>query len=135
MTAIDLKPFVDVITQDVLLPVVLALAAWLGSRLLNLVGINKDSALGQRLLTAASNGAAFAIAKANTALDQHTTVDVKSQMVADAVAYVQRATPDAIKHLGLDTAAGQAHLETVVTAQLSKLSLPAAAAAPTQVTP
>lgn len=134
MTAIDLKPIVDVLMQDVAAPLVVALATWVGVRLLQMIGINKDSVLGQRLLTAASNGAAAAIAKANTALDQHTTVDVKNQMVADTIAYVQRATPAAIKHLGLDTAAGQAHLETVALAQLSKLSLPAAAAAPTQVT-
>lgn len=122
MTLIDFKPVADLLLQDVVAPVVLAIVAWVGVRLLQLIGINKDSALGTRLLTAASNGAAYALSQANTQLDKHTSVEVKSQMVADAVGYVQRATPDAVKALGLDTADGQAHLETVVQAQLSKLS-------------
>lgn len=130
MTIVDLKPLVDLVLQDVVAPIVLAMISWLSFRLLQLIGINKDSALGARLLTAASNGAAFALAKANTALDQNTTIEVKSQIVADAVKYVGQATPDAIKALGLDTIAGQAHLENVVLGQLQKLSPPVAVAVP-----
>jgi hypothetical protein len=118
MTAIDLKPVVDLFftfVDGLILTVVLPTLAALIARKLH---IDATSALAQRVVQVASNGAAYGLSQAQGAIDRNAMVDVKSPMVAAGVRYVESTVTAAdLASLGVTPA----HLEEMVAAQVQKL--------------
>lgn len=121
---VDLKPLVELTFEFIIAPVALGLAGWIGTRVLQLLHINTQSAIAKQVLTAAENGASLALSKGESMIDDHAIVQTKSQLVDTALEYVKAAVPDAIKKQGLDTPAGQAHLTSIVEAKLQQMSTP-----------
>lgn len=132
MNVVSLKPIIDLgfTFLDGLIVTVLVPAA--GYYVLRLLHIQSSSVLGQRILTAASNGAALALSKGQALADAHSTVDIKSAQIAVGVQYVQTALPGALKAAGITPG----HLANIVESQLQKAqmapTLPVATAPATQ---
>jgi lysozyme family protein len=123
VAAIDLKPLIDLAFQIVDGTIITVIVPWLAYRVLQWLGIKKDSAIATQVLTATENGAALALSKANEYADAHGTVMPKSAIVATALNYAKTAVPDAVTKAGLTTPAGQEHLANIVEAQLQKLTI------------
>jgi lysozyme family protein len=121
---VDFKGLVNAAFIYLLTPVVLGVVAGLATSLAKLLNINMQSALAQRVLTAADNGALALMSKAQTAADTRAQVTTKNEMIAGALSYVNTAVPDAVKALGLATPAGQAHLTNLVEARVQSVISP-----------
>lgn len=99
---IDLAPFL----HEFLLPVASALgmvlATWLAKKVADWLNIRRDDALIAKLEEALKNGLALAQARAQQKIDEKgLTVEVKSQLVADAANYAATHVPGALKALGV----------------------------------
>lgn len=125
-TAVDISPIVNLAIELIVGGVLTPLAIWALKRFLDKLHIDTQGILGQRILTAAANGASLAISKAEDAADKHATVTTKDQLVANALDYANRAVPDAIAKTGIT----QDHLASIVTAKLQQVT----AASPAVVT-
>ena len=131
MTAVDLKPIVDLFftfLDGLILTVVIPTIAVFVARKLH---VDTTSALAQRVVQVASNGAAYGLSQAQGAIDKNAVVDVKSPIVAAGVQYVtDTVTAANLASLGVTPA----HLEEMVAAQVQKL-LGAPAADPPIIAP
>lgn len=77
-----------------------AAVGWLIVLVNKKLGISIDDSMRNSLQTAATNAAGLVLAQLGNQLSG-VKVDVKNQLVADAVNYVIRAAPDAVAHFGL----------------------------------
>lgn len=100
--------------------IVTVLVPWLAGRALEYFHISKQSVLGQRILTAAENGASAALLKGQALADVHAGVEITDAHVAATMQYVNDTVPDALTALHVD----DHHLEAIVTAQLAKAATP-----------
>lgn len=119
---VNLTGLVDAAFLYLVTPIVLGIVVGLATSLAKLLNVNIQSALSQRLLAAAENGAAAMVSKAQTAADEHATVTTKSEVIAGTLNYINNAVPTAVKGLGLATPAGQAHLANLAEAQVQKIT-------------
>lgn len=115
-TIVDFKPTVDMVMNTISSLVLAAVVPWVAAKVLQKLHIDKQSALGLRLIQAAENGASFALAKATDLADAHSNIDVKNQLAAAGAAYVQRALPDTLKALGITPD----HLQNIVLAKIQQ---------------
>lgn len=123
-TIVDFKPTIDLIINTVAGVVVTAVVPWVAAKVLQKLHVDKQSALGQRLIAAAENGASLAIAKVENLADAHASIDVKNAMAAAGAVYVQQAVPDTLKALGITPE----HLQNIVLAKIQQ-QMPAQIAA------
>lgn len=90
------------------------------SKIADLVGVNLTDALKAQLQVQVVNGLNAAAARAETDLKGRMSVQVKSQIVAEAVDYAKEHGSEIIKKLGLDPDSGevtralQARVETAI---------------------
>lgn len=102
-TTVSLAPFVDAVSP-LLAQVIAALIAagigWIGYKLNKALGINIEAKHREALQSALMNGVYKGLHYAEEAAGK-VTIDVRSEVVAEGIRYVQRSVPDAIKHFGL----------------------------------
>jgi hypothetical protein len=116
-----LKPWLDAVASAVITAVVAAVGFWAR----RWIGLEGEARMREALHSALSTGAAAAIAAiSDAAARKLSRIEIESELVAGAVSYVLRATPDAVRFFGLD----EARLAEMVRAKLIQL-LPAAAQA------
>lgn len=113
---IDLSPIVNGIIIPILMPLVLALAGWATTRILDALKVSRDSALRARLISAVDNAIAYA---SNKAAAQGITITA-DQKVADAIAYLEPKLSDTIKKLKVGN-----HLQDLVMARLPQAPIAA----------
>lgn len=77
-----------------------AAVGWLVYLVNKKLGLSIDDSLRDSLQTAAANAAGLVLAGLGNRLSGM-TLDVRSELVADAVNYVLKAAPDAVAHFGL----------------------------------
>ena len=99
---IDLAPFL----HEFLLPVASALgmvlATWLAKKVADWLNVRRDEAFIGKLEEAMKNGLALAQSRAEQQIrDKGLTIEVKSQLVADAANYAAAHVPGALKALGV----------------------------------
>jgi hypothetical protein len=116
MTTVDFQPTIDLVVNLLCAGILVPLVSFAITKLLAKLHIDKESALGQKILAAAENGAALAVAKVETATKGKVSVSVKDARVAEALAYVQRSVPDTLTKLGVT----EDHLRDIVTAKLEQ---------------
>lgn len=127
MNPVDLKPAIDLAFTFVDSMIVTVLVPAVGWFVMKKLHVDTTNALAQRMLTAASNGAAYALSQAQGAIDKNAVVDVQSPLVAAGVKYVASNIPGALNQLGVTPA----QLDTIVAAQIQKaLGAPVAPSTP-----
>jgi len=99
---IDLAP----LAHEFLLPVAsglgMVLATWLAKKLADWLNVPRESAAIAKLEEAMKNGLALAQARAQKSIyAKGLTIEVKSQLVADAANYASKHVPGALKTLGV----------------------------------
>jgi putative chitinase len=117
---VDLKGLIDAGFVYLVSPIVLGIVVGLATSVARLLNVNMQSAAAQSILTAAENGAAALVSKAQTAADTHGEVVTKNDMIAGTLNYINTSFPDAIKASGLATPAGQAHLANLAEAKVAQ---------------
>lgn len=124
-TVVNLQHLVDLIFTIVGSLMTLVIIPWVAAKVLDKLHIDKQSALGQRLIQAAQNAAALGLSQLQNVADAHTSVDVKNQIAASGLNYVLNGGFKPIMDkLGLN----DAHVQNMILAQVQKL-LPAQVAA------
>lgn len=113
MNTIDLSVLQPVVSE-LLLATLTALASLVATKLCQWLKAKRDGELGAILDKALSMGIAFAMSRLTDWSAGRMSVDVKSELAADAANYVLAHVPDAVKALGLD---GD-HLTRMVEARL-----------------
>ncbi len=101
MFAIDFST-VQPLLNEFLLGVLTALASFAAMRISGWLNAKRDGELGQILDKALTMGISFAMSRLNAMEKDHLTLDVKSELVADAANYALVHVPGAVKALGLD---------------------------------
>lgn len=101
MFAIDFST-VQPLVSELMLAALTALASYAVAKLCALLNAKRDGELGQILDKALTMGISFAMSRLDTVEKNHMTLDVKSELVADAANYALVHVPDAVKALGLD---------------------------------
>lgn len=119
-TIVDLKPTIDFTANLIGTAVVTIVVPWVAAKFLQKLHVDKQSALGQRIITAAENAASMVIAKTTDLADAHSKIDVKNAMAAAGAVYVQTAVPEALAALGTSPE----HLKDLVLAKIQQ-QLPA----------
>lgn len=128
---VDFKPLIDLSFQVVDSVILTVLVPAIGYFVMRKLHIDAQSALGQRVLTVATNGAALGLAKAQAAADEATKpIDIRNAAVQAGVEYVNQA----ISAKTLTAAKITVPLDAMVAAQVARLQL-APATAPTVVIP
>lgn len=102
LATIDLAPLL----HEILLPIASALgmvlATWLAKKVADWLNVRRDEAFIGKLEEAMKNGLALAQSRAEQQIrDKGLTVEVKSQLVADAANYAAAHVPGALKALGV----------------------------------
>jgi len=100
-----------IMTLGSILAVALTAAA---TMMLKKIGIDIDLATQEKVSTAAKIAAGYGLNLAKDALIKDKTIDVKSEMIAQAVRYYKEKWPDLVKKLGLDDAA----IADIITARI-----------------
>lgn len=116
----DLKGLIDLSFTYLVSPLVLGVVVGLATSLARLLNINIQSAVAQRVLTAAENGASALVSKAQTAADADGTITTKNALIAGVLNYTNTAVPDAVKTAGLATPSGQAVLANLAEAKVQQ---------------
>lgn len=119
-TVVDFTPTVNLLFNAVASIVVSVVVPWVGLYLANKLHIDAKSATAQRILTAAENGASLAISKANIAVDQHASIDVKNQMIATGASYVQATLEPELAKMGVTPE----HLDNMIEAKIQQQLAP-----------
>jgi hypothetical protein len=124
MSVVSLKPAID-LAFSILQPVVAATIAGavpiVTAFVCRKLHIEASGALNQRIITAASNGAALALSRGHALADANSSIDVKSAQIAAGVQYVQTALPNVLKAANISAP----HLSDIVEAQLAKIQVSA----------
>ncbi len=99
-TTVDMAPLI----RETLLPIAsalgLVLATWLAKKLADLLGVQREDKLAGKLEDAMKNGLAFAQARLERKIgDGPILIDVKREIVAEAVRYAVEQVPGAMKAL------------------------------------
>lgn len=118
MSTLDLSSTVNLVINLVATGIVLPLIAWGIAKVLAKLKIDKDSQLGQMVMSAAENGATLAAAKLASAASSNAHISTTNDAIAEGVRYVQNALPDALKKLGVT----DEHLADIVTAKLAQVA-------------
>tara|TARA_R110000824_G_scaffold366730_2_gene555674 strand:- start:211101 stop:211469 length:369 start_codon:yes stop_codon:yes gene_type:complete len=113
MTTIDLA-VLQPLVSEMLLAVLTAFASYAVAKICQWLKAKRDGELGQILDKALAMGIAFAMSRLDALGKDRLTIDVKSELAADAANYVLVHVPDAVKALGLD---GE-HLRRMIEARL-----------------
>jgi len=100
MFEIDLTPLLDVGLQ-ILAGILLAVGTWAVSKIAKKVGIEVDDAARAYVREAIQGGIDYAVKAAKAAGKDVTKIEVKNELVADAVNYVLAQVPDGIRKLNL----------------------------------
>jgi hypothetical protein len=102
-TTVNLAPFWSSLLEY-LVPVIgvliTALVAWAATLFQRLTGVNIDAKHRAALQSALETGVNYGLAKAGDKA-KNLTVDVRSAIVADAITWVEKSVPDAVKHFGI----------------------------------
>lgn len=100
-TVVDVQPIIDAVV-GALAALLLAVGTWAAKMLGDRLGLAKDSEVRGYLETAIQSGIGWGKEKA-LALGHKdfAKIDVRNQVVAAAVSYVVKATPDALRRFGL----------------------------------
>lgn len=125
-TTITLRPLWDGLVPYIVAglgSLVTVAAGWAALQFQRLTGIKIDDSAREALHSAAMTGVNLAISKLGSAAG-NITIDVKSQIIAQALQWVQSSVPDAIKRFGLTPADLQKLIES---------KIPVAAAVPVAV--
>ena len=101
MTTIDLGALMPMFSE-LLLATLTALASYAIAKLCQWLKAKRDGELGAILDKALAMGIAFATSRLTDWTAGRMSVDVKSELAADAANYVLAHVPDAVKALGLD---------------------------------
>lgn len=118
---VDLKPVVDLGFQVVDSVILTVLVPAIGYFIMRKLHIDAQSALGQRVLTAAGNAAALGLAKAQAEADSAAKpVDIKNAAIEHGLTYLNQA----ISQKTIDAAKITVPLDSMIEAQLAKLQLP-----------
>lgn len=113
-----LKPWLDAIASTVITAVVAMVGIWAR----RWFGLDGEARMREALHSGLTTGAAAAIAAiSDAAARKLSRIEIESELVAAAVSYVLKATPDAVRFFGLD----EARLAEMARAKLIQL-LPAA---------
>lgn len=80
--------------------IILAIAGWLAVLLQRWTGVSIDTKHREALAAALTTGVNYGLAKAGTAAN-NLTFDVRSQIIADAIVWVEKSVPDAVKHFDM----------------------------------
>ena len=122
-SSISLAPFVNLLLEYIA-PAIAAIVAFLVGQLLLLLkrkfGLDIDARNREALQTALTNGAGLILQK-SAGLAAGKVLDLRSHLVADAVRYVEKSAPDALKHFGLTPDA----VAEKIAAKLSQVAPPA----------
>ena len=110
---IDLSPIINV-GIDVISFVLMALGTWAVARLGKKLGLDADDQVRVYLDEALNRGIGWAREKAKAKAKDMATVEVRSEIVAEAVKYALERVPDAVKHFNLD----EQHVRKLVEARL-----------------
>ncbi len=113
MHAIDLGHLMPMLSET-LLAVLTAFASYAVAKLCQWLKARRDGELGQILDKALAMGIAFATSRLTDWTQGRMSVDVKSELAADAANYVLVHVPEAVKALGLN---GE-HLTRMIEARL-----------------
>tara|TARA_R110000868_G_scaffold40543_4_gene139800 strand:- start:9794 stop:10180 length:387 start_codon:yes stop_codon:yes gene_type:complete len=113
MTMIDLGTLMPMLSE-MLLAVLTALASFAVAKLCQWLKAKRDGELGAILDKALGMGIAFAMSRLTDWTAGRMSVDVKSELAADAANYALAHVPEAVKALGLD---GE-HLTRMIEARL-----------------
>lgn len=113
MPAIDIGQMLPMVS-DVLFTTLTAFSSFAVAKLCQWLKAKRDGELGQILDKALAMGIAFGMSKLNRLGEARVTVEVKSDLVADAANYVLAQVPEAVKALRLDGA----HLARMIEARL-----------------
>lgn len=113
MTLIDLNQMMPMVTE-LLVAGLTALASYAVAKLCQWLKVQRDGELGQILDKALTMGIAFATSRLTGWTEGRMSVDVKSELAADAANYVLAHVPEAVKALGLE---GE-HLTRMIEARL-----------------
>lgn len=113
-----LKPWLDAAASAVITAVVAAVGIWAR----RWFGLDSEARMREALHSGLTTGAAAAIAMiSDAAARKLSRIEIESELVAAAVTYALKATPDAVRFFGLD----EARLAEMARAKLIQL-LPAA---------
>ena len=114
---VNAQPLIDEafkFAQAIVLTCAPIVVTWFLGRYLH---ISATNALAQRVITAASNGAAYALSQAQGVVDKHAVFDVNNPLVATAAGYVARSvSAENLSTLGVTPA----RVSEIVAAQLQK---------------
>lgn len=113
MNEIDFGTLVPMLSET-LLAVLTALASFVVAKLCQWLKAKRDGELGVILDKALAMGIAFAMSRLTAWTQDRMSLDVKSELAADAANYVLVHVPEAVKALGLD---GE-HLKRMIEARL-----------------
>lgn len=96
-----LRPWLDALAASVITAVVSLAGLWAR----RWFGLEAEARMREALHSALTTGASAAIsALSDLAARRVSRIEIQSEIVASAVAYVMRATPDAVRFFGLDEA-------------------------------
>lgn len=95
---IDLKKIVMAILEPISVAIGIGLAGYITKKLADLTGTKRDEVLAQRIEEGIKNGLALAQKKIESA---DLTVEVKNNLVGEALAYTATHLPGTIKKLGI----------------------------------
>lgn len=125
---VDLKPVMDLGIEVLDSVVITVLVPAIGYFLMRKLHIDAQSALGQRVISVASNAAALGLSKAQSEADAAVgPIDIKNRAIQYGVDYLNKA----ISEKTLTAAKITAPLDSMVEAQLAKIQMaPPAAPAP-----
>jgi hypothetical protein len=101
MTSIDLGTLMPMVS-DMLLTTLTAVSSFAVAKLCQWLKAKRDGELGQILDQALHMGIAFAMSRVNELGGARASIEVKSDVLADAANYVLAQVPEAVKALGLD---------------------------------
>ena len=99
-TVVDFKPLVD-LGLRFLAAIIGVLGAWAIARVMKLLGVQSDNALGERLNLALEKAIAYGAGAVGAKLDGHLSIDVKNEIVASASRYAVDKVPDTIAHFSI----------------------------------
>lgn len=102
-TVVSFKPLWDGLVPYIVAAigaVIAGLGTWAVALLQRMTGIKASDAARERIQSAAMTGVNLGLAKVGDKLGDF-TVDVKSEVLAEAAQWVQRSVPDSLKRLGI----------------------------------
>ena len=116
MTPLDLKPAIDLAFTFVDSMIVTVLVPAVGWFVMKKLHIDATNAIGQRVLTGLSNGAAYALSQAQGEIDARSVIDIQSPLVATGAKYVVSGLAPELNILNITPD----RLDAMVAAQIQK---------------